>query len=328
MTTAVLKIQKLLNFYLCSRNLVTVAWPYAAVLAAHTIWGINFVVAKVTLQEVPPMSLAFVRFTLATLLLLPFLLIERDKLKISKKDLPQLIAIGALMSTLNIALFYLGIARTTATTASVLTMTIPVVSVLTAWWIFKEKIYTFNLFGILLGLLGAALVIGLPVYILGTSLFSEAILGNLLIILASISWVAGAILSKKMLTKYSTLTITAIVFLVGMITFALPAAVEYFQNPSWPLKMTFLGIFGIIYIAVLSSTSAYFLFEWGLGKLGVVKADLFQYIEPVIAVTLGILLLGEQIRFTFVIGALLIGLGVYWSTLAKEQHKHHKAHRV
>lgn len=328
MTTAVLKVQKILAFNVFNRNLVAVTWPYVAILAAHIIWGINFVVAKVTLQEVPPMSLAFIRFALATMLLTPFVLSERGTLNIHRKDLPQLIAIGALMSTLNIALFYLGLSKTTATTASILTMSIPVVSVLAAWWIFKEKIYTFNLFGILLGLAGATLVIGLPVYLLGTSLFSEALLGNLLIILASIAWVAGAILSKKMLQKYSTLTITTFVFIVGTITFALPAVLEYLKNPDWPFKITLLGIFGITYIAVLSSTSAYFLFEWGLSKLGVVKADLFQYLEPIIAVSLGILLLGEQIRFTFVIGALLIGLGVYWSTLAKEHHKHHKAHRL
>lgn len=328
MTTAILKAQKILTINIFSQNLVGLTWPYIAILAAHIIWGVNFVVAKVALQEVPPMSLAFVRFALATLLIIPFILISKEKMNIDKKDLPQLISIGVLMATLNIALFYLGLSHTTATTASILTMTIPVASVMAAWWFFKEKIYFFNLFGIFLGLVGAALVIGIPLYIFGTSLFSEAILGNLLIILASISWVAGAILSKKMLQKYSTLTITTIVFLVGMVTFIFPAALEYFQNPAWPSKLTFLGIFGIVYIAVLSSTSAYFLFEWGLNKLGVVKADLFQYIEPVIALTLGILLLGEQIRFTFIIGALLIGLGVYWSTWAKDQHKHHKAHRV
>lgn len=332
MAAALLKVQQLFTTKLptvnLNKSLLFITWPYLAILAAHAIWGVNFVVAKLTLQEIPPMSLAFVRFALAGLLLIPFILIEKDQIKISRKDLPALFAIGVLMSTLNISLFYLGLSKTTATTASVLTMAIPMFSVLAAWWFFKEKIYFFNLFGTLLGLLGAGLVIGIPVYIFGTSLFSEAILGNLLIILASACWVTGAMLSKKMLQKYSTLTLTAIVFFVGMVTFAIPAASEYMQNPTWIFKLSSLGIFGIVYIAILSSLSAYFLFEWGLGKIGVVKADLFQYLEPVIAAALGILLLAEQIRFTFIIGALLIGLGVYWSTLAKNHHKHHKAHRT
>ncbi|MCL4365991.1 DMT family transporter, partial [Patescibacteria group bacterium] len=62
--------------------------PYLVLLFAHLIWGANFVVAKVTLQEFPPMSLAFLRFAFASLLLAPFFLAETKKVKIDKKDLP------------------------------------------------------------------------------------------------------------------------------------------------------------------------------------------------------------------------------------------------
>lgn len=309
-----------------SKSLLIRFWPYLAIIIAHTIWGINFVVTKVTLQEIPPMSLAFLRFTLAIILLSPFLITE--KIKIDKADLPKLIGIGVLMVTLNIAFFYAGLSRTSVTSASVLTMIIPLVSVLFGWWLLKEKIYTTNLIGILLGLFGAILVIGLPFLILGLQGESESLLGSILIILASITWVVGAIISKEMLTKYSTLTITAIIFLVGIATFIIPAMSEYLKDPSWPSKVTLLGLMGLSFISFASSISAYFLFEWGLSKIGIIKADLFQYLEPLVAVSLGVFILNEQLRFSFIIGALLVGLGVYWSTLGKERHKHHKAHRT
>lgn len=304
------------------------SWPYAAIIAAHVIWGVNFIVAKLTLQEIPPMSLAFLRFTIALFLLLPFLVTERKKIKIDNKDIPKLFAIGALMVTLNIAFFYAGLARTTVTSASVLTMIIPVASVLTGWWFLKEKVYVVNLVGILLGLLGAVLVVGLPLIMLGLQSAGTSLLGNGLIILASLAWVGGAILSKEMLKKYSTLILTTIVFLVGLLSFIVPAITEYLQNPSWPHQVTYLGISGLIFIALASSISAYFLFEWGLSKLGVVQADLFQYIEPLIATTLGVLILNEQLRFSLIIGGILVGLGVYFATFAKAHHKHHKAHRT
>ncbi|MDO8498754.1 MAG: EamA family transporter [bacterium] len=311
-----------------SSDIFKKSWPYTAIIIAHLIWGANFVVAKLTLQEFPPMSLAFLRFLLATVLLLPFVLIERDKMKVDREDLPALFSIGALMVTLNIAFFYAGLARTTATSASILTMIIPVLSILLSWIFLKEKIFTVNLIGIGTGLLGTVLIIGFPLLILGEQLSPQVLIGNFLIILASIVWVIGAIISKKMLQKYSTLTITAIIFLVGVLTFAIPAVNEYIQNPLWINQVTPVGIFGLLFIAILSSVSAYFLFEWGLGRLGVIKADIFQYIEPIIATALAVVVLGEKLQTSFLIGASFIALGVYWSTLAKVHHSHHKAHRV
>lgn len=305
------------------------SWPYTAIILAHTIWGVNFVVAKLTLQEIPIFSLAWLRFVLALIFLLPFLLPEIKKTKIDRADLPRLLAVGLLMVTLNIAFFYYGLEKTTVISASFLTMIIPVISVILGWWVLREKIYTVNLAGILLGLIGTIFVIGLPLLFLGDHLSGDNLIGNILIILASVFWVVGAILSKELLKKYSALMVTAAVFVVGVISFTIPAINDFVQDPTWPTKLTFLGIFGLFYIAVASSVCAYFLFEWGVEKLGVIKADLFQYIEPIIATSMSVAFLGEELRFTFVIGALLIALGVYWSTLIKEKHfhHHHQAHR-
>lgn len=309
-------------------KILTKPLPLIALLLAHIIWGANFVVAKVTLEEFPPMTLALLRFALASLLLAPFFLAETKKVKIKKKDLPQLIAIGVFIITLNIAFFFEGIKRTSAINASILTLIIPITSVLFGWWFLKEKVFLVNLFGIALGFLGALVIIGIPQIILGT-LSPTSIIGNVLIILASISFVAGATLSKKILTKYSTLTVTAIAFLIGTVTFFIPAFLEYIRNPGWINDVTILGFLGLIYMTLLSSISAYFLFEWGLSKTSVITSNLFQYIEPFVATTLAVAILGERVSISFLIGALLIASGVYLGTLAKEaRHRHQRPHRV
>ncbi|MCL4366607.1 EamA family transporter [Patescibacteria group bacterium] len=302
-------------------------WPYLAIIAAHTIWGANFVVSKSTLQEFPPMSLAFLRFTLASLLLAPFIFTQKGSEKVARNDLPWLFLTGVLMVTLNIALFFLGLIKTEPVDASILTMIIPMVSVLLGWWFLKEKVYLINLIGIAAGFIGAFFIIGFPVMIADSPTTVQRMLGNVLIVLASIAWVIGAVISKKLLRKYSTLTMTATMFFVGMLTFAVPAALEYIQNPGWPTQVTHLGILGLLYITILSSVVAYFFFEWGLLKTGVIKADLFQYIEPIVATLITVLVLGQGLRSSFMIGAVLIAGGVYWSTLGKEHHIHHKAHR-
>lgn len=303
--------------------------PYLALIIAHLIWGINFVVAKIALQEFPPMSLALLRFALASLLLAPFFLAETKKVKIDKKDLPKLIAIGVFIITLSITFFFEGIKRTTAINASVLSLTIPVLSILFGWWFLKEKIYLINLAGIGLGLIGSLVVIGLPQIIIGT--VSPIMLeGNILIILASISWVVGATVSKKILKKYPSLVVTAIAFLIGTITFFIPASLEYLKNPGWINQVTMLGILGLTFMTLLSSISAYFLFEWGLSRTSLVVADLFQYIEPFVAAALAITILNEKISTSFLIGAALIAVGAYLGTFAKKAnyYHYHKAHRA
>jgi drug/metabolite transporter (DMT)-like permease len=310
-----------------SSKILTKPWPYLALLLAHLIWGANFVVAKITLQEFPTYTLAFLRFAFASLLLAPFLFAETKKLKIKIKDLPSLILIGILIITLNISLFFAGIEKTSVIDASVLTLVIPVLSVILGWVFLKEKVFIINLVGIALSLIGAILILGLPQILLGTY-SPKSLLGNFLILLASITWVVGAFVSRKMLKIYPSLIVTGVAFLVGVITFAVPATIEYIQNPLWPTKVTTLGILGLTYMTLLSSISAYFLFEWGLAKTSLISADLFQYIEPFIAAGLAVLILQEHISLPFVIGSVLIILGVYWGTLAKERHHHaHRTHR-
>jgi len=339
-------------------QIFTKGWPYAAIILAHIIWGVNFVIVKLTIQEIPPMSLAFIKFTAAALFLLPFLFIAREapwsnlckickflpkgkepqktsmdlmegqtQNLIAKEDFLKIVAVGVLMITLNTAFFFMGLERTTVASASILTLIIPVISILVGWTILREKVYVVNVFGALSGLAGTIAVLGIPLISIGAGLSASTMVGNFLIILAAVCWVAGAMISKQLLQKYSTLTISFLIFCVGSVSFLIPAINEFFQNPGWYLHVTYLGIFGVLYMTLASSICGYFLFTWGLDQIGITKADFFQYLEPVIAISLGILTLGEQLRFSYVIGAILIMLGAYWSTLAKIPHKHHRAHR-
>lgn len=311
-----------------SSQITTRPLPFIALILAHLIWGANFIVAKVTLQEFPPYSLAFMRFAFASLLLAPFFLAETKKVRIKKEDLPKLVSIGVLIVTLNITFFFAGIIRTTAIHASVLTLIIPILSVILGWLLLKEVVNVINIIGILTGLLGALVIIGLPELFLG-GFSAQSLFGDTLIILASVVFVFGVVLSREMSKKYSSLVITAIAFMIGTTTFAIPAYKEYLTNPAWFSQITTLGFLGLMYMTFLSSISAYFLFEFGLSKTSVIKADLFQYIEPFIASFLAVTILKEKISVPFIVGAILIIAGVYLGTLAKEHHHRiHKSHRT
>lgn len=302
--------------------------PYLALFIAHLIWGANFVVAKVTLTEFPSMTLAFLRFALASLLIAPFIITETKKVAIDKKDLPKLILVGLLIITFNITFFFEGIVRTSAINASVLSLSVPILSVIAGWIFLKEKVNLVNVFGIFTGFLGALIIIGIPEIFLG-NFTPKDMAGNIFILIASISWVIGAILSKELLEKYPSMTVTSIAFLIGTLTFFIPALDEYIKHPGWIENISLLGILGLVYMTILSSISAYFLFEWGLAKTSAGKATLFQYIEPFIAAALAITILGEKINISFLTGSVLIVLGVLLGTMNKESHhKSHKIHRI
>ncbi len=300
--------------------------PYIALILAHMIWGANFVVAKITLTEFPVMSLAFSRFLIASFLIIPFLLtLEKKEKTVKFKHLVQFFLVGLLLITFNIAFFYEGMNRTDAINASALTLIGPVFSVVGSWLFLREKIFKINLLGIFMGLVGALVIIGFPLLVLGN--FAGAnFLGNSLIILSTASYTAGAILSKRMLSTYNPLALTAVLFIVGWITFLVPAALDYIKNPTWVNHVSILGLLGFFFITILSSVCAFFLLIWALSKIELFQANLVQYIEPAIAATLAVPLLHERISYSFIIGTCLIVLGVYWGTLSKQEH-HHQFHR-
>lgn len=304
--------------------------PYLALLIAHLIWGANFVIAKITLAEFPIMSLAFGRFFLAFLLLIPFLLtLGRQQLAVKLEHLPKLVIVSLLMVTLNIVLFFEGITRTTAINASALSMSNPIISVFIAWLFLKEKIYFINLLGIAFGLVGAFVIIGLHLIFFGSYSGSD-LLGNLLIVLSALSSVVGLILAKDLLKTYPPLLLSTILFGIASISFFIPAVYEYMQNPEWVNKISVIGVLGLFYMALMASVVAYFLLSWAIEKLDIVQASLFEYINPAVTATLAVPFLGERISFSFIIGTCLVVLGVYWGTLGKPQHHHlqQKHHRT
>lgn len=276
------------------------------------------------------MTILFLRFALSALLLLPFLLsIDRSQHSIKINHLGTLVLAGLFLIVFNNAFGYTGISMTTAINASSLTMIVPVVSVLAGWIIFRERIFLINLMGVFSGLIGALVIIGLPLLFLG-NFSTVSLLGNMLIIMSSFSFVAGAVLAKELSKEYHPLVLTSIIFMIGAMAFFVPALLDYLNNPGWVSRLSILGILGIIYITVLATVCSYILINWGLSRVGMGQATLFQYIEPAITASLAVPLLGERVSYSFIVGTCLIVLGVYWGTLGKAEHHHthHKSHRL
>ncbi len=300
--------------------------PFIAVFISHIIWGANYVAVKMALEEFPVMTLAFLRFGFAVILILPFLLkFKPEHFKINLADGVRIVAAGLCLTTINIAFFFEGLQHSEAINASVLSLLTPILSLIACWWFLKEKVFWINILGIIAGILGAFFVIGLPVILTG-SFISSHLVGNTLLILSCTSSVTGYLLLRDLLKRYQPMLLSTIFFMIAAISFVVPAYFDYKSNPEWINNVGIIGFMALLYITLLSTIAAYFLQTWGIKKIGIIHANLFQYIEPAIAATLAVPLLGERISYSFIVGTCLVVLGVYWGTLGKPEH-HHLAHR-
>lgn len=275
---------------------------------AAAIWGGVYVVSKVVLDVIPPFTLLIIRFGIALIVLGAFVVARKEY--IAKKDAPLLMAIAFVGVTISIAAQFLGTKLSSAHMGALITSASPAFIALFAVWILKERIRWQQTAGILLATVGVMIVIGVP---------SEADthtswIGNLILLVAALSWGLYTVLSKKATQKYSSLTVTTYAAFFGLI-FSWPLSVwELAVTPvswewSWQIWM------GVLYIGIISTAGAFYLWNKGFEWMRAGSGAGFFFVQPIVGAFLGWLLLGEYLGVGFFAGAFFIFLGVLLSNL-------------
>lgn len=289
---------------------VLMAKKYAGLLfllGAVLCWGPAPVVSKLALAEVPQLSFAFLSRSLA-LLIICVLFLSKGYFKIDKKDLPQFILAGLLGAVFNVAFFLYGIKLTRASDAQAIFTVGPVINAVFAHFILKEKIKTVQMVGVLIGFVGALIIGGEDFFTTGT-LHLGNMWGNLLILMASISWVGYIIVSKELSVKYSPISITSYSFLVASVAFLPLAVFENLNGMNWVSGLGFIGVFGVVYQGIFASVIAFLTYQTGLKMTSAFLAGVVLYLNPVITTMVAVPVLGEKISAAFVIGTAFIIAG-------------------
>ena len=286
---------------------------YLLILIATLIWGANSPIMKIALTQVPLFSLAFIRMAGASIILLTLM---PSRLKIKRQDLPQLILAAVFGATLNLSLYFAGLKLTSAIDASLLIASVPIFTVLAAHFYLKEKMGTKIILAALVAAAGVAVIIGLP----GGQATLERTIGNVLILLSSLSWVIHELFSKKLLKTYGGGTIAFYVMAIAAATFLPLAVFEFFKSPYWISAVTPTGAFGIFYGIIFSSLIAYWAWQKGLAKLPAGEASFFFYLDPVSGAALSIILLGEKLTPTLILGGVLIFAGIFLAEYKRKRH--------
>ena len=308
---------------------------YFGIIAAYVIWAAAGPVIKLTLQTVPPFTFLFLRLLIVCILVLPYTIYLIKKSAIVKSDYLKIILLGIFGQT-SLIFIFLGFKYTTALDASIIGMMGPILAVAAGHYLYKEKVDWHIKLGLLIALIGTLFVAFEPY--LDTHIITHDVkmrmLGNFYVIVYSLSFLLYIIWSKitlgidsgnikrtlklihikPMKRHYSPLLLMSLTFYVGLASFAPMSVLEiagYFGPVSFRMsELSAVPIMGILYMAVLSSIAAYYLFEWGLTKVEVKDTAIFSYLQPVFTLPFAYMLLGEIPNKLMLIGAGIIALGV------------------
>jgi drug/metabolite transporter (DMT)-like permease len=282
-----------------------------AAIAVSVIWGLSFLSTKVALAALPPMSIAAARFVVAVVALIFVVFLSRENLRFSFRDLPRMAASGLL----GVSFYFLcennGIALLTASESSLVIATIPVLTMLVDRLVLKTRLKARSYIGACLSFAGVAIIVA-PSFGGGASLRggSSSPAGFLCMGGAALCWVAYALLTKPLSSKYSGLSITFWQSLFGLVG-CLPFAIA--ESP--PLHaLSVMVALNLLYLGLVCSAAGYLLYIVAMGSLGAGTTSVFLNLVPVVSVVAAYFLLGERLGgFTLAGGAIAVA-GVYLAT--------------
>ncbi len=273
------------------------------------VWAGSFIAVKVTVDEIPPIHLGFLRFLVATPIMVALIfLLKKDRYIPIRKEFLSLVVLGLTGVTFLYLFQFIGIEYTTASTSSVLISTNVVFIVLLSTVFLKEAFTFKKTFGVLLSFVGVATVIFAQSNNEAVSFNNQFMIGCVLVLLSAFCWASYSVVGKKLLAKYDPFTVTAYAFVFGTVLY-LPFV--FLDLISVIQRVSFNGWMAVLYLAVLCSVFGYVAWYYALSKVDAGKAAVFLNFIPLFTIMLSLLLINEVPNLVFLVGAGLIIFGVY-----------------
>lgn len=288
---------------------------YLYLLITFFAWGSLYVVSKFVLGKIPIATISFLRYVIAGVVLFGILK-QRSLKKIEKQDYKYVFLIGFLGYSVSMGAQLLGTKLTSASLASLVNSMNPVVIMFFASLLLKEKLTMKMLICAILAIAGVFIIVG---QVDG----SGQIWGIVVSIFSVILWSFSSVMVRKITQKYDSLQITTYGIIVAALC-TLPFSVwELTVNSN--IEFDRNVVFSMLYIGVICTGLSHMLWNKSLSLMEAGTCSLFYPVQPMVAVFLGWMFLGENISMNFVFGAILIIFGVLLSIIGNNKEK--KANR-
>ena len=281
---------------------------YLKLLLTALFWGGTFVAGRLVTQNVGPYSIALLRFTIASILLLLLTWRIEGKLpKLQKSQIIPIILLGIIGIFIYNVMFFKALKIIEAGRASLIIATCPIFITICSAIFLKEKINLVKGLGIVISVCGAIIVISKGNI---SRIFEGGLgLGELYIFCCVLSWVTYSLIGKSVMKSLSPLASVSYSAVVGAAALAVPA---FFEGLVWNIaNQSAVDWLCISYLGVFGTVIGFVWYYQGVERIGPTKAGLFINFVPISAILCAFFILAEPITPSLAAGAVLVISGVY-----------------
>ncbi len=285
-----------------------------AVFITNLLFGVNFSIVKyISPQYIKPFGLNFIRVLVTVILLWLLYAVKPSKAGIDKKDIPAFVLCALTGVAINQLLFIKGLTLSTPIHGALLILATPVFILLIAFALKKESITIFKTLGLMLSISGASLLI-----ISGKKSIAgdNILLGDLLIVINSVSYAFYYILVKPLMAKYSPVHVLRWVFTFGIIIIT-PFCFSQFAAIDWK-SFSFVEFAALGFVVIGATFIPYLFTVYGLQHLSASTAGAYIYLQPVFSAIVSVIFFHEDLSFYKLLAAVFIFAGVFLVNRKKE----------
>jgi drug/metabolite transporter (DMT)-like permease len=271
------------------------------------VWAGSFIVVDITTKEMDPIDLGFLRFLVATPLMILIAVVRKKPLMLPKKELPWLVVLGLTGVTFLYLFQFLGIHFTNAPTASVLINTNVIFIVILSGFFLHETLTRKMVAGIVLSFIGVFVIMFSDILKQELTFDNLFFIGGILMLLSAFCWALYSFVGKRLLKTYDEFVITTYAFGLGTL-FYIPFVIFHLNLI---LQQTSLdGWLAVLYLALTCSLFGYLGWYYALKRIEASKAAVFLNLIPFFTILMSFFL-GTSLTWFFILGAALILYGVY-----------------
>ena len=277
---------------------------WLALGTVYLVWGSTYLAIAIAVQTLPPLFYSGVRFGSAGLILAAWLAFRGVDLRVSRRELGGAAIVGTLLLAIANGLVNVAERTVPSGVAALIVASIPL-------WIVvyrvvaRERIGRDLLAGVFLGLVGVAILV-VPGGLSGTI----DLVGAFLLFIATLSWALGTFLSPRLATPRNAFVSTAYQMLAGGVVLIVVAVAKGEIAHVDPSTFSLRSLVALAYLVLFGSLVAFSAYTWLLQNAPVSLVSTYAFVNPVVAVVLGALVLGEAITANVLIGAAVIVVAV------------------
>jgi drug/metabolite transporter (DMT)-like permease len=273
------------------------------------IWGSTWLAIRTSLESITPFLSAGLRFSLASILILPYLKIFKIEIQKDKTAVRLYLMMTFLSFVLPYGLVYWAEQFIPSGLASVLFAVNPFFVLIFSYFLLSaEKIGFFKFTGIIIGFLGILVIFSDTLNLN----FSSYFLGMTAIILSACLQAINAVLIKKFGGHLHPISMNFFPMLFGGVSLCI---LGYLFEDFTQVRFEPSAIFSVLYLSIFGSIAAFTSFYWLLKRMNVVILSLISFITPIIALYIGWIFYNEQLSFNELSGTLLVLFGLLWANL-------------